>query len=199
MLSLSSRSRAWSLLSMTTTLLALLYLPTKTCAEFNEENCLRCVGLGYISDNLSNSTYCAVVADDDNTDEQTYQCLSKGEVASCTDGSSSFYVGEECINEKEMAVVVTILILLCCCCGTAIASLSVFEHTSKPVHRFLDESCFAAMHGWEMFDRRFPGSSSQSKHTTIIPYSDNESNSLGAPTGVPTNGGSQYSRCHGLQ
>jgi hypothetical protein len=105
---------------MTTTLLALLYLLTTTCAEFNEENCLRCVGLGYISDNLSNSTYCAVVADDDNTDEQTYQCLPEGEVASCTDGSSSFYVGEECIDEKELAVVVTILILMCCCCGTAI-------------------------------------------------------------------------------
>jgi hypothetical protein len=120
--SLSSCSRAWSLLSITTTLLALLYLPTTTRAEFNEEDCLRCVGVGYISDNLSNSTYCAVVDDDDtdnDADEPTYQCLPEGDVVSCTDGSS-FYVGEECIDEKELAVAVTILILLlCCCCSTA--------------------------------------------------------------------------------
>jgi hypothetical protein len=123
MSSLSSFCRAWSLLSITTTLLALLYLPTTTHAEFKEEDCLRCVGVGYISDNLSNSTYCAVVDDDDNednADEQMYQCLPEGEVVSCTDGSS-FYVGEECIDEKELAVAVTILILLlCCCCSTAI-------------------------------------------------------------------------------
>jgi hypothetical protein len=73
----------------------------------------------YISDNLSNSTYCAVVDDDDNEDEQTYQCLPEGDVVSCTDGSS-FYVGGECIDEKELAVAVTILILLCCCCSAAI-------------------------------------------------------------------------------
>jgi hypothetical protein len=88
-------------------------------AGFDEQECLRCVGTGTISDNPSQSTYCVI--DNDNKAEQAeeegmvFQCVTEDNIALCAKGGSAFYVGQECIDEEAVAVAMAILILLCCC------------------------------------------------------------------------------------
>jgi hypothetical protein len=127
MSSVSCRQRGSSRRFFSTLCLALslLLVPHGTvfpvhAAGFDEQECLRCVGTGTLSDNPSQSTYCVI--DNVNKEEQAqeeglnFQCVTEDDIALCEKGSgSAFYVGQECIDEEAVAVAMAILILLCCC------------------------------------------------------------------------------------
>jgi hypothetical protein len=117
-----SSRRFFPTLSLAVSLLLLVpHVRVVDAAGFDEQECLRCVGTGTLSDNPSQSTYCVIdnVADDKQAEEAeglNFQCVTEDDIALCEKGSgSAFYVGQECIDEQEVAAIIAMLILFCCC------------------------------------------------------------------------------------
>jgi hypothetical protein len=120
-------------------LLLLVIHGTVVQADFSETDCLNCVGSRYISDNLSNTTYCEVDGVGFETDP--YDCVAETHVSTlCMSTGDKFYIGQDCRDEEETTLAATIvgLIILCGCCvgiiGGIVACVCCCVKAGQPHH-----------------------------------------------------------------